>query len=167
MGAKVELSSRVRPNVECAQWVIDEIKDQEAELTRLRAEVARLEAEKAEAVKDAERLLDAARGLRMHLALFCGPDDEIANEVFKIADAAIFDAKQAQCAKAETVLVLRDLPRDRLVALIERLSITPGACTVGYEDITQGDVENMRVIYSEVVRMAAIDTAMRGDREDG
>jgi len=34
-------------------------------------------------------LLAAAQYLREHLALFCGPDDAIANEILRIADAAI------------------------------------------------------------------------------
>lgn len=35
-----------------------------------------------------EKLADAAKGLRQYLALFCGPDDAIANEIFSITDAA-------------------------------------------------------------------------------
>lgn len=38
-------------------------------------------------------LLDVAKCLRQHLALFCGPDDAIANEIFTISDAAIAKAE--------------------------------------------------------------------------
>jgi hypothetical protein len=34
-------------------------------------------------------LLDAVKCLRQHLGLFCGPDDAVANEIFRLVDAAI------------------------------------------------------------------------------
>lgn len=37
-------------------------------------------------------LLDAAKCMRQHLALFCGPDDAIANWIFRFVDAAITKA---------------------------------------------------------------------------
>ncbi len=47
-------------------------------------------------VAAAPQLYDVARALRQHLALFCGPDDAIAAELFRIADAAIATAKGTQ-----------------------------------------------------------------------
>lgn len=44
-------------------------------------------------ISAAPDLLDAAKGLRQHLSLFCGPDDAIANEIFSIADAVIAKAE--------------------------------------------------------------------------
>lgn len=41
----------------------------------------------------APELLDVAKALRQHLALFCGPDDAVAQGVFEIADAAIGKAE--------------------------------------------------------------------------
>ena len=39
-------------------------------------------------------LLAPAKCLRQHLALFCGPDDAIATEIFRIADMAIAKAER-------------------------------------------------------------------------
>lgn len=38
-------------------------------------------------------LYEATLILRQHLALFCGPDDEIANTIFRVADAALTAAR--------------------------------------------------------------------------
>jgi len=36
-----------------------------------------------------DAVVDVAKALRQHLALFCGPDDAIATELFSIADEAL------------------------------------------------------------------------------
>jgi hypothetical protein len=42
-----------------------------------------------------EPLIEIAIVLRNHLSLFCGPDDEIANQIFSIADETIAKAREA------------------------------------------------------------------------
>jgi hypothetical protein len=42
-----------------------------------------------------EPLVEIAIVLRQHLSLFCGPDDEIANQIFRIADETIAKAREA------------------------------------------------------------------------
>lgn len=40
------------------------------------------------------KLVDTSKALRQHLALFCGPDDAVANALFEHADAVIASAQE-------------------------------------------------------------------------
>lgn len=48
------------------------------------------------AVERENGLREATQCLRKHLALFCGPDDEIANAIFRIADAVLASGQQGE-----------------------------------------------------------------------
>lgn len=92
----MRLSARMRPGVESAPWVVDEVRRMEVELEHLRAEVERLRADK-------DRLHGILRDIEYD-------KDKVAERQKAAMLAAINDDSYASYDGAEVVSILKAVP---------------------------------------------------------